>query len=148
MHKEVIGMAGKDSGRPSIYPSLLYTDAKAAIRQLTEAFGFTELAVYEGEDGSVTHAELVQGNGAVMLGSKGRGGRFDEAMKSAGPVGVYLVVDDVDAHHRRAVEHGAEILMPPTDQDYGSRDYMARDIEGNIWSFGTYAPEIAGTAGA
>ncbi len=148
MHKEVIGMAAKDSGRPSIYPSLLYTDAKAAIRQLTEAFGFTELAVYEGEDGSVMHAELTQGNGAVMLGSKGRGGRFDEAMKSAGPVGVYLVVDDVDAHHRRAVEHGAEILMPPTDQDYGSRDYMARDIEGNIWSFGTYAPGIPGTAGA
>ncbi len=142
MHKEVIGMAGKDSGRPSIYPSLLYADAKAAIRQLTEAFGFTELAVYEGEDGSVMHAELVQGNGAVMLGSKGRGGRFDEAMKSAGPAGVYIVVDDVDAHHRRAVEHGAEILMPPTDQDYGSRDYMARDAEGNIWSFGTYAPEI------
>ncbi|MEV0475839.1 VOC family protein [Streptomyces prunicolor] len=146
MHKEVIGMAGEDSGRPgispSIYPSLLYADAKAAIRQLTEAFGFTELAVYEGEDGSVMHAELVQGNGAVMLGSKGRGGRFDEAMKSAGPAGVYIVVDDVDAHHRRAVEHGAEILMPPTDQDYGSRDYMARDAEGNIWSFGTYAPEL------
>ncbi|MCX5242058.1 VOC family protein [Streptomyces prunicolor] len=139
-------MAGEDSGRPgispSIYPSLLYADAKAAIRQLTEAFGFTELAVYEGEDGSVMHAELVQGNGAVMLGSKGRGGRFDEAMKSAGPAGVYIVVDDVDAHHRRAVEHGAEILMPPTDQDYGSRDYMARDAEGNIWSFGTYAPEL------
>ena len=144
-------MADEDSGRPgthpSIYPSLLYADAKAAIRQLTEAFGFTELAVYEGEDGSVMHAELVQGNGAVMLGSKGRGGRFDEAMKSAGPAGVYIVVADVDAHHRRAVEHGAEILMPPTDQDYGSRDYMARDVEGNIWSFGTYAPEIPG-AGA
>ena len=135
-------MAGENSGRPSIYPSLLYADAKAAIRQLTEAFGFTELAVYEGEDGSVMHAELVQGNGAVMLGSKGRGRRFDEAMKSAGPAGVYIVVDDVDAHHRRAVEHDAEILMPPTDQEYGSRDYMARDAEGNIWSFGTYAPEL------
>ncbi|THA80732.1 glyoxalase, partial [Streptomyces sp. A0592] len=30
----------------------------------------------------------------------------------------------------------------PTDQDYGSRDYMARDGEGNIWSFGTYAPQV------
>ncbi|MFI0966698.1 VOC family protein [Streptomyces sp. NPDC021080] len=134
-------MAGTDGGRPSIYPSMLYTDAKAAIRQLTEAFGFTELSVYESEDGSVMHAELVQGNGAVLLGSKGRGGRFDEAMKNAGPCGVYIVVDDVDAHHQRAVDHGAEILMAPADQDYGSRDYMARDLEGNIWSFGTYAPE-------
>ncbi|MHA5053098.1 VOC family protein [Streptomyces sp. SD15] len=137
-------MAGMDGGRPSIYPTLLYADAKAAIRQLTEAFGFSEQSVYEGEDGSVLHAELVQGNGAIMLGSKGRGGRFDEAMKSAGPCGVYIVVDDVDAHHQHAVDHGVEILMPPTDQDYGSRDYMARDAEGNIWSFGTYAPEIAG----
>ncbi|AJP01401.1 hypothetical protein TU94_07805 [Streptomyces cyaneogriseus subsp. noncyanogenus] len=133
-------MAGTGIGRPSICPTLLYADAKAAIRQLTEAFGFTELAVYESEDGSVVHAELAQGDGVVMLGSKGTGSRFDEAMRDAGPSGAYVVVDDVDAHHRRAVEHGAEILMPPADQDYGSRDYMARDLEGNVWSFGTYAP--------
>jgi uncharacterized glyoxalase superfamily protein PhnB len=137
-------MAGTDGGRPSIYPTLLYADANAAIRQLTEAFGFSEVSVYESEDGTVMHAELVQGNGAVMLGSKGRGGVFDGAMKDAGPAGVYVVVDDVDAHHQRAVDHGAEIVMPPTDQDYGSRDYLARDAEGNIWSFGTYAPEIRG----
>ncbi|HLL36385.1 MAG TPA: VOC family protein [Streptomyces sp.] len=135
-------MAGTESGRPSIFPTLLYGDAKAAIRQLTEGLGFTELSVYEGEDGSVLHAELAQGDGAVMVGSKGRGGVFDSAMKNAGPAGVYVVVDDVDAHHRRAVDHGVEIVMPPTDQDYGSRDYMARDLEGNIWSFGTYAPQI------
>ncbi|MEU7427277.1 VOC family protein [Streptomyces sp. NPDC040750] len=135
-------MTDTGAGRPSMYPSLLYTDAKAAIRQLTEALGFTELSVYETEDGKVMHAELVQGNGAVMLGSKGRGGRFDAAMRVAGPAAVYVVVDDVDAHHRRAVEHGVEILTPPTDQEYGSRDYLARDAEGNIWSFGTYAPKI------
>ena len=137
-------MAGTADGRPSVFPTLLYADAKAAIRQLTEALGFTELSVYEGEDGAVLHAELVQGNGAVMIGSKGRGGVFDSAMRDAGPAGVYVVVDDVDAHHRRAVDHGVEILMPPTDQDYGSRDYMARDAEGNIWSFGTYAPQTTG----
>ncbi len=141
-HKGVIGMAGTSGGRPSVYPTLLYADAKAAIKQLTEAFGFTALAVHEGEDGSVGHAELAQGNGAVMLGSKGTGSAFDKVMKDAGTTGVYVVVEDVDAHHRRAVEQGAEILMPPTDQDYGSRDYMARDLEGNVWSFGTYTPDM------
>ncbi|GLW50452.1 hypothetical protein Stsp02_61130 [Streptomyces sp. NBRC 14336] len=130
--------------RPSIFPTVLYADARAAIRQLTEGLGFTELTVYEGEDGSVIHAELAQGNGAVMIGSKGRGGVFDSALRGAGPVGVYVVVDDVDAHHRHAVEHGVEILLPPTDQDYGSRDYLARDTEGNVWSFGTYAPAVGG----
>ncbi|KND44904.1 VOC family protein [Streptomyces stelliscabiei] len=142
----MIGMTGRSDGRPSVYPTLLYADAKAAIRQLTEALGFTELSVYEGEDGVVQHAELTQGNGAVMVGSKGSGSVFDGAMKGAGPAGVYIVVsaDELDAHHRRAVEHGVEILTPPTDQEYGSRDYMARDAEGNVWSFGTYAPETGG----
>uniref|UniRef100_A0AAU2JMM2 VOC family protein n=1 Tax=Streptomyces sp. NBC_00049 TaxID=2903617 RepID=A0AAU2JMM2_9ACTN len=130
------------AGVPSICPTLLYRDAKAAIQQLTEAFGFTQVAVYEGDDGAVVHAELSYGNGAVMLGSKGTGSAFDKVMEGAGPTGVYVVVDDVDAHHRRAAEHGAEILMEPTDQDYGSRDYMARDAEGNVWSFGTYAPQV------
>jgi uncharacterized glyoxalase superfamily protein PhnB len=27
-----------------------------------------------------------------------------------------------------------------TDQDYGSRDFGVRDLEGNQWSFGTYEP--------
>lgn len=137
-------MSGGESTRPGLFPTLLYADAKSAIRQLTEGFGFTEVSVYESEDGTVMHAELAHGNGAVMLGSKGRGGLFDQAMKDAGPCGVYVVVDDVDAHHQRAMEHGIEILMPPKDQEYGSRDYMARDLEGNVWSFGTYSPEIAG----
>ncbi|MEU3944759.1 VOC family protein [Streptomyces sp. NPDC029526] len=135
-------MADTDGARPTIVPTLLYADAKAAVRQLTEAFGFRTLALYEDGDGAVSHAELAQGNGVVMLGSKGRGGAFDTAMKDAGPAAAYVVVEDADAHHARAVEQGAEILMPPTDQDYGSRDYMARDLEGNIWSFGTYAPRV------
>lgn len=130
------------AGAPTVFPALLYRDAGAAIQQLTEAFGFDRVAVHEREDGTVMHAELSYGNGAVMLGSKGRGGAFDRAMEAAGPAAVYVVVDDVDAHHRRAVEHGVEVLMEPTDQEYGSRDYMARDAEGNVWSFGTYAPQI------
>jgi uncharacterized glyoxalase superfamily protein PhnB len=128
------------TGVPSVYPTILYEDPKAAIRTLKEALGFTEVSVYEGEDGSVAHAELACGNGMVMLGSRRREGAFAKAMANGGPVGVYVVVEDVDAHHARAVEHGVEILMEPTDQDYGSRDYMARDAEGNVWSFGTYAP--------
>ncbi|MEU2440711.1 VOC family protein [Streptomyces rubradiris] len=135
-------MAGTGGGgRPGICPTLLYTDAKAAIRQLTEGLGFTELSVYETADGTVLHAELVQAGGVVMVGSKGRGGPLDSALEHAGPAGVYVVVDDVDTHHERAAAHGVEILMPPADQDYGAREYLARDAGGNIWSFGTYAPE-------
>ncbi|MFF7364098.1 VOC family protein [Streptomyces sp. NPDC008125] len=133
-------------GTPTVFPTVLYDDARAAIRTLTGVLGFTEEAVYEGEDGAVVHAELSLGNGRVMLGSRGREGVFARAMAGGGPVGVYVVLDSaeaVDGHHARAAAHGMEILMPPTDQDYGSRDYMVRDAEGNVWSFGTYAPGAA-----
>ncbi|MFD3512397.1 VOC family protein [Streptomyces sp. NPDC058657] len=125
-----------------ISPTYLYADAKAAIRMLKEAFGFREIALYEDEhDPSVvTHAELAYGNGVVMLGSKGRPGLFAQLMDEAGPASAYVVVEDADAHFERAEAFGLEVLMPPTDQEYGSRDYMVRDAEGNIWSFGTYRP--------
>ena len=54
--------------------------------------------------------------------------------------GVYVVVEDVDAHHARAAAAGAEIVRGPEDTSYGSREYLARDPEGHLWSFGTYQP--------
>ncbi|MFH8406361.1 VOC family protein [Streptomyces sp. NPDC018019] len=133
-------MTDAAAGAPTFYPTLLYRDAQAAIKQLTEAFGFTRTAFHETEDGAVLHAELSYGNGIVMIGSKGAGGAFEEALRDGGPVAVYAVVEDPDAHHRRAERAGVEILTPPTDQEYGSREYTARDLEGNLWCFGTYAP--------
>jgi uncharacterized glyoxalase superfamily protein PhnB len=132
------------AARTTVFPALLYDDPRAAIQQLTEGLGFTEADVYEDGGGGVAHAELTQGNGGVMLGPKRGSGPFDEVMRGAGPAGVYVVVGDVDAHYRRAKEHGVEILMPPTDRDYGSRNYMARDFEGNVWTFGTYSPDPPG----
>jgi uncharacterized glyoxalase superfamily protein PhnB len=46
-----------------------------------------------------------------------------------------------DALFERAKAAGAEIIFEPQDQDYGSRDFAARDPEGNRWSFGTYRGE-------
>ena len=54
--------------------------------------------------------------------------------------GIYVRVDDVDAHHARAKAAGAEIVRPLADTDYGAREYSVRDLEGNLWSFGTYDP--------
>lgn len=122
----------------SIYPTLRYTDAKAAIAFLTNTFGLVEEHVSNADDGSVGHAELSWDGGIVMLGSRtGDADQFD-----TGRAVLYLAVEDVDAHHDRAVAAGAEIIYELTDQPYGSREYAARDPEGNIWSFGTYRPAV------
>ncbi len=38
-------------------------------------------------------------------------------------------------------EHCRGVPVAPHDTDYGSRDFAARDPEGNRWSFGTYRGE-------
>jgi uncharacterized glyoxalase superfamily protein PhnB len=122
----------------TIYPVLKYDDAHAALDFLERAFGFKRRQVYDGENGGVAHAELTFGDELVMLASASEGDPIFN--QGVGRTIVYLVVDDPDALHETAKQAGAEIVLPPTDQDYGSRDFAARDLEGNIWSFGTYRP--------
>jgi len=125
----------------AFYPSLRYTDARAAIDWLEQAFGFEPKAVHDNPDGSVGHAELVFGDGMIMFGSEPPGGD-DRFGVRAGLGWSYVTVDAdaIDALHDRAVAAGAEVVMELTDLDYGSRDFSARDPEGNLWSFGTYRP--------
>ncbi|HEX5896649.1 MAG TPA: VOC family protein [Thermoleophilaceae bacterium] len=123
----------------SIFPVLKYDDARAAIDFLERAFGFERHAVHEGENGGVAHAELRLGDEYVMLGSTGEGD--DRFNQGAGRYSLYVAVEDPDAHLARASEAGATIERELSDTDYGSREYTARDPEGNLWSFGTYRPE-------
>jgi uncharacterized glyoxalase superfamily protein PhnB len=126
-----------------IFPGLRYHDAPAAITWLERAFGFEPRLVVPGDDGAIVHSQLWAGDTAVSVASAAPDDPFDRvtARESGGVTHLlYFVVDDVDSHHSRAVEAGAEILLPPTDQDYGGRDYTCRDPEGYVWSFGTYAP--------
>ena len=118
-----------------ISPSLLYRDPRAAIDWLERAFGFTRGMVVEDGD-RIAHAELWHGDSCVMLG----GERSDDLGQPPGSGWSYVVVEDADAHHARAKDAGAEIVMELVETDYGSRDYAARDPEGHGWSFGTYRP--------
>jgi uncharacterized glyoxalase superfamily protein PhnB len=126
-----------ETAGPNISPVLRYRDPAAALDWLERAFGFERVADYRDGDGNVQHAELRYGSGMVMIGGATTGTGPDP-----GSGWCYVVVEDTDAHHARAKEAGAEIVYGITDQDYGSRDYAARDPEGNHWSFGTYHPSL------
>jgi uncharacterized glyoxalase superfamily protein PhnB len=117
----------------SIYPVVRYRDVRAGIDFLQNAFGFRAVQVDE-EGGSIVHAELAYGDGMVMVGPS-----QDDATTGWN----YVVVEDADAHYERAKAAGADIVRALEDQDYGSRDYSARDPEGNRWSFGTYRPSLS-----
>ncbi|QPC88068.1 glyoxalase [Mesorhizobium sp. NBSH29] len=127
---------------PRIFPTMRYADAGRMIDWLQQAFGFIVHARY-GEGGRVDHAQLSFGSSMIMLGSD-RDDAFCKIVGSPGQPGgkaIYVAVANVDAVHARAVAAGATIEEPPTDRDYGSREFICRDPEGNIWSFGTYYPK-------
>jgi uncharacterized glyoxalase superfamily protein PhnB len=128
-----------------IIPTIRYRDAVAAVDWLCNAFGFERHLVVPDEAGGIAHAQLTFGNGMIMLSSarEDEFGRIQASLPNAeAPVSQspYIVVEDVDAHHARAKEAGARIIMKPEDQDYGGRLYYCRDPEGHLWNFGSYDP--------
>jgi uncharacterized glyoxalase superfamily protein PhnB len=73
-----------------------------------------------------------------MLGHAGEGGlNLARSATRLGALhaGVYVFVDDVDAHHERAKGAGAKVLIPPGDQPWGDRMYCCTDPEGQFWMF-------------
>jgi uncharacterized glyoxalase superfamily protein PhnB len=125
----------------TVWPCVNYKDAQAAIRFLVDVLGFDQTAVYLDDAGRVAHAELRwPEGGGVMLGDADREeGEFSRMPTSC--AAVYVVTDDPDAVYDRAMTAGTELVRELRDEDYGSRGFSVRDVEGNIWSFGTYRGE-------
>jgi uncharacterized glyoxalase superfamily protein PhnB len=126
---------------PQVWPTLRARDARALITFLVDAFGFEETVVYADGD-TVQHAQLSWPlGGGIMLGSARANSDDDEWPLRPGTFGAYVVTDDPDGLFQRAKAAGADILSGLHETDYGSRDFTARDPEGNRWSFGTYRGE-------
>jgi uncharacterized glyoxalase superfamily protein PhnB len=125
-----------------IIPAMRYQDPDAAVVWLVEAFGLTEHNIYRYEAGKVGHAELRAGDDTIMVSGPRDpgwlGGGAADPLTST--ISIYVVVDDPQAHFERAKAAGATIVMDLAHMDYGSHEYSARDLEGNLWSFGTYRP--------
>ena len=128
----------------TVIPTMRYRDAPRMIDWLCTAFGFEKHFVVPGEGGEIAHAQLTFGNGMIMCGSA-RDDDWGKLVKPVSEVGTatgaaYVIVRDVDAHYARAKAAGAQIVRELENTPYGSREYAARDPEGQVWDFGTYDP--------
>jgi uncharacterized glyoxalase superfamily protein PhnB len=133
--------------RSTIIPAIRYRNALAAIDWLIAAFGFEKQAVFLGPDNiTVMHAQLTFGNGMIMLGSVDNGGEAGKFMVQPDEIGLRgtqsscLVVTDADAIYATAKAAGADMVLDIRDMDYGGRAFTCRDLEGHLWSIGTYDP--------
>jgi catechol 2,3-dioxygenase-like lactoylglutathione lyase family enzyme len=61
--------------------------------------------------------------------------------KPAGSGTMYIFCDEVDDYYREITAKGAKTQNPPKDYEYGMRDFIAEDPDGNFIGFGTAAKE-------
>lgn len=115
---------------------LVYEDIEAAYDQLLHVFGFGPGELTRDPDGVAVHGEIQAGDGEFWLHAESEQFGLRSPNNLGGASGTMAVmVDDVDQHHRFAVERGATIRYDPVDQPYGYREYSAVDIGGHLWSF-------------
>ncbi|WP_405861541.1 VOC family protein [Streptomyces sp. NBC_01515] len=121
----------------TVIPVLIYPDVREAVAWLGAAFGFAE-RVRIGED---HRAQLAFGDGAVIVGDVGH----DRRPPRPGEVthAVTVRVENVAAHYERSRDHGARIIMEPTDFEYGERQYTAEDLAGHRWTFSETLADVA-----
>lgn len=112
-------------GYQTVMPYLILSRADTFISFARKVFDAEELAVYRNDDGSVMHAEIQIGGSTIMIGESSDQWPVQNA-------GLYINVENADAHFERALAHGAKIVMPLEDKDYG-RSGGVKDPSGNTW---------------
>ena len=98
-----------------------------------EAFGAEEVARHPVDDkGRTMHIHLYINGGSVMLSDAFP--EYGHPLTAPQSFALNVIVDDIDAWWERAVEAGAEPLMPVEKMFWGDRFGQVRDPFGVIWS--------------
>ena len=115
---------------------LVYDDIATMHAWLVRVFGLGAGRLERDGEGRCVHGEVQAGDGVIWLHQVSpQFGLASPKTLGAATGTTAVMVEDVDSHHRHAVEEGAEVIYPPTNQPYGYREYSARDPEGGLWSF-------------
>jgi uncharacterized glyoxalase superfamily protein PhnB len=131
----------------TITPQLVVQGVARAIEWYTTALGANELLRNLAPDGkSIMHAELLLGDSRFFVVDEFPGSMASPATLGGTPVTLHLYVSDVDAVFDRAVEAGAQVLMPVADQFWGDRYGMLADPFGHRWSIASRIEDLSPNA--
>ncbi len=123
-----------------VVPYLAVTNAAEAAEFYKKAFGAQEVLRMPPDDkGRYLHIHLYVNGGSIMLADPFP----DHGHPHVAPQGftLHMKVDDVDFWWQRAVDAGAEIVLPLQKMFWGDRYGQLRDPFGNLWSMGQPAAE-------
>jgi PhnB protein len=125
-------------GYHSLQPYLIFKSASEAIDFYSKAFGATERMRMPGNDGRISHAELVIGDSCLMMADEhAEIGALSVQHYGGSPASLMVYVDDCDATYRQALAAGGISTREPADQPYGDRMAGIKDPFGFHWYLGT-----------
>lgn len=125
-----------------LYAYLSYTDAPAALEWLQQV-GFDVVRRQDGPAGQVLHAEVRMGEAVLMVASDEAGYQLPALIGPSTGQGLYILVEDVDDFHRKALAAGARSVIGPENTEWGTRRARVLDPGGREWSVGTYEPGLS-----
>lgn len=136
-------MAATEKKPLSLTPYIIVKGAGAAISFYEKVFGAKESYRLADPEGHVGHAELVIGDGLLMLADEAPAfGALSPPSIGGTAVKLHINVEDVDAVVKRAEKEGATVLRPVQDQFYGERSGMIVDPFGHQWFVATRKEEL------
>jgi uncharacterized glyoxalase superfamily protein PhnB len=123
---------------PTVIPVLVYPDVRQAVAWLSAAFGFAERT----RIGDSHRAQMSIGEDGAMIVADIRG---EQQPPQEGLVThvIKVRVENAEAWHERARAHGARVLEPPTDREYGERECTVEDLAGHRWQFTETVRDVA-----
>ena len=131
-------------GMHTVTPHLVVRGAAQAIKFYEKAFDAQTMGVSEAPDGKlIMHAALKIGDSVVFLCDEMPEGCTSSPQALGGtPVTLHLYVNDADEWFQRAVEAGAESVMPLMDAFWGDRYGVVKDPYGHSWSIATHHEDL------
>lgn len=130
-------------GAHTLNAYLTLKNSSEAIEFYKKAFGATEKGRVTMPDGSIGHAEIEIEGSVLMMADENPGWGNKSAQTYGGsPVSLGLYVEDADAAFKRAVDAGATVVMPVSDQFYGDRSGSVMDPFGYKWSIATHKQDM------
>lgn len=128
-----------ETAYPPVIP-FLYYEHGSTFDWLVKVFGFNVRMKIPGPGGTVVHGELDHRGGVLMVGAASEADKCLSPKKAgASTQGLYLMVDDADAHCEQARKAGAKIVAEPMNM-HGHRRYVVEDPEGGQWMFASVLP--------
>jgi len=118
-------------GFHTMTPYLMAKDPNALVEFLKAAFYAVELDRTIDAEGVIRNILLQIGDTCFMMGTAAAAAADEGNVPAAAQFVLY--VNDPDALHARALQHGAIELMKVEDREYNDRQVGVEDIAGNKW---------------